>query len=351
LIISDKAYAPTTVRFINAFHVSVEALALLLFIAEFACLWKADSCSARHEFSFHNAIVKGVLGPTTLDVFFGHAYMAMTRLRVFGLVRHWKNMWITNSFMNTKYRMKRGGFLSTFIPSFGARNSHERKSLLIKDDIGKEAKDEKVRELTLTNASNIGTALIVTNSYRALILLWTILGLFPLIMTLSSTMRNRSAQDMTVQLQSTNLIASDTSDETCLFLQHSLSAWVKALSSTSHGDAEYNDPFLLSLVMTPYRCGLTETKDANGFACDLDLPKAVELSDPFLENACQRWSFNDTDWSNDQFANAHGRRVGSISLFEVSDFGNFTVVDSGSTSETEFSVLARFDLTETIRLA
>ena len=357
LIVSDKAYAPTTVRFINAFHVTVESISLALFVPEFWCLIQSESCSMRYPFSFQSAIIMAVIGPSRLETFYGQAYLALIRLRVFGLVRHWRNMWITNAFINMKFKMKRGGFFSVFIPSRGARTFKEDKTLLQSGTaLDAETREEKLKDLTLTNASNIGTALMVTNSYRALVILWIIMGVFPMILSLSSTVRNPVTKEMTEQLQATNLVASDLSDnETCPFLQDSVSSWVSTMTQTYYEEEEFDDPFLLSLVVKPFRCNLNASVSANVWACGRS--KVGEDEDgENLEAACHSWAMmNETDATAEDFATTQGVRRGSITSFWQSNVGNLTTAneDTGSTlTETvEFSVLAMFDQTAMIEIA
>jgi hypothetical protein len=165
LIVSEKAFAPSTVRYINSFHLLVESLSLAVFIPEFLCLWTtAYTCGDRPAFSFFNAAYMAVLGPYRSDAFYGRAYMALIRLRVFGLGRHWKKMWINNTFVLGHWTSSKGGlFAGVFIPSRIAPNQPENRKngLSIGDSKGN----------SLTNASNIGTALMVTNSHRALMIL------------------------------------------------------------------------------------------------------------------------------------------------------------------------------------
>jgi hypothetical protein len=163
LLLSDKAFSPSTIRYINSFHLLIEFFSLITFIPEFICLWTNKySCGDRLPFSFVNAVYVSVLGPSRLDAFYGRAILALTRLRVFGLVRHWKNMWIANSLSSGRWKFSRA-CLSGFVPSRVAPiSSHNAKSdTVATEQIG----------TSLTNASNIGTALMVTNSHRALTIL------------------------------------------------------------------------------------------------------------------------------------------------------------------------------------
>lgn len=169
LITSEKAYSPNTVRYINSFHLLIESLSLALFIPEFLCLWSsAYSCGDRPGFSYFNAVYMAVLGPHRSDAFFGRAYFALVRLRVFGLVRHWKKMWINNTFVSMRWKAPSGGIFSGLLmpnhnPKVAPHQSMDKKSDNTIDQTGKSN--------SLINASNIGTALMVTNSHRSLIIL------------------------------------------------------------------------------------------------------------------------------------------------------------------------------------
>lgn len=156
LLMSEKAYAPSTARFINRFHLCGETLSLITFVPEFVCLLTSKlECNDRPKFSLFNALFTSVLGPTRLHTFYGRAYLALVRFRVFGLVRHWKKMWIHNTFAT----MRATGVKALVAPLKGT----EPKKV---DPVEEEEKDRG-----LTNASNIGTALMVINSHRALIIL------------------------------------------------------------------------------------------------------------------------------------------------------------------------------------
>ena len=97
LITSDKAYAPSTARHINGFHLVFEAIALALFIPEFSCL-SSKQCGRRVPFSGVDAALSAVLGPSRSRAAYGRLCIGLTSLRVIGLVRHWKTMWINRTF-------------------------------------------------------------------------------------------------------------------------------------------------------------------------------------------------------------------------------------------------------------
>ena len=98
LIESDQAYAPSTARHINLYHLVFETMALLLFIPEFDCLVDADNCGRRVAFSGMWASVHAVDGSDPSRAALGRLCLGLTSLRLFGLVRHWKQMWINNTF-------------------------------------------------------------------------------------------------------------------------------------------------------------------------------------------------------------------------------------------------------------
>ena len=350
LIFSEKAFAPTTVRYINAFHLFVEALSLGIFIPEFLCLFNGHSCGKRLPFSFHNATVIGIVGPSRWDVFAGHAFIALIRLRVFAMVRHWRNFWIANTFVNMKSKARQVGFLSNFVPRTGV--VQDRSSISdskIKAGTSKED-EQKKRDATLTNASNIGTALMATNSYRALLSAWAIVGLFPIVFFLTDTFQNGVAYQMTDQLQATNLVASDTFEETCQFLLSSTAAWVVGVSSATFTDED--QPYLLTLDIAPYRCAFDGNSPANVRVCEL----ADDIfGDAFLANAsssCMIWSeYNVTD-NIGAIAQVSGKREGSILEITRMEEGTLEVVQPFGFIEevnTTYSVTAAFDQTYSIQ--
>jgi hypothetical protein len=361
LIVSDKAYAPTTVRFINIFHVCVESLSLIIFISEWYCLVSTYQCDDRLRFSFHNAVLLSVTGPTRLDSFYGKAFLALIRLRVFGLVRHWRNMWITNTFINMKWKSTPSGIVSNFIPQQrSSRSSAEHKSSSLSKK-GNHFDDSQKRDINLANASTIGTALMVTNSYRALAILWVIMGLFPLLACVSSTFTNSMAPDMTSLLQATNLVASDTANATCSFLAQSVLAWMLGFTSpgfTQDSKAQY----LVNLQITPKRCSvklgdLSITEAACVYLERQAANKNTTINDhsrKSLDFFCDTWR-NETKGTKSEIARELGLRTGSIRWFQEKEESNLTIVDiNGTITKTElanYTVTSSFDESYTVRAA
>jgi hypothetical protein len=238
LIRSDKAFTPTTVRYISGLHLVVEFVSLALFVPEFVCLFtRTDTtCHGAPVFSFLHATILAVTGPTRSQALAGRAFYACLRLRVFGLVRHWKNRWIQTTFLK-----RRNKYLEMAVKNKGNLQSYydyldktDKNAYSVEDaENNKESFTarakllQKQRDAALINASNIGTALMVTNSYRALTILCTILGLFPMIALIYyKGVTDSVAVDMVGQLQGTNLLVTVENEVNCQFLVNSVESWV-----------------------------------------------------------------------------------------------------------------------------
>lgn len=104
LINSDRAFAPSTARYINRFHLFFEAVSLITYIPEFRCSTMDSSSVCRREvfLSRVTASVDAILGPSHGDAAKGRFILGLTSLRFFGVIRHWKQMWINNTFHPTK---------------------------------------------------------------------------------------------------------------------------------------------------------------------------------------------------------------------------------------------------------
>lgn len=201
LIVSDKAFAPSTARHINVFHILFEAIALATFIPEFECLKDSDVCDRSSPFSRVKASIDSVIGNTHADLARGRFVIGLTVLRLFGVVRHLKQMFITNTFRSArrdgseKWQIRRDSHSDSFSPK--KRNSSKRYDVSMpssgkapssrgtnsqfsfnQDDSFRMLGDENTTKLTsseedqrLKNAATIGTALTVVNSQRSLVLL------------------------------------------------------------------------------------------------------------------------------------------------------------------------------------
>ncbi len=356
LLISEKAFSPTTVRYINTIHLVVELLALCVFIPEFFCLFTNYSCSERLPFSFFNAVLIGVIGPTYKNVFLGHAYIALVRIRIFGMVRHWKNMWVTRTFIQMTWRPNKSTILSNIIPPAvhhrGSRvimsSNDPRHSLVGTTSIKSSSTDKSHRtDRKLTNASNIGTALMVINSYRSLAIVCLIAGLFPIFFSFMTSLINPLSDRMTSQLQATNIVAADTSNATCTFLDVSVKSWLVAIDVRG---GDYTN-YLMTLDIQPRRCNYSDMYFVNVDVCRglAFIPQPAVL-------ICMEWNLYDTlTMTTKEIAQAANVRSGSITELEYTNLRDFTVVqEDGSNivmANTTFSVTARFDHSITIEKA
>ncbi|KAL7540169.1 hypothetical protein ACHAXR_009941 [Thalassiosira sp. AJA248-18] len=325
LIRSDKAYLPSTVRYLNTFHLISEMISLIFFIPEFMCIFSSDSsCGDRYAFSLANACLMSLYGPDRLHAFYGTAFICILRLRIFGLVRHWTKMWINNTFVrvrgkNGEWRVQRGkGF---FVPQGhrggrGQENvtsmeesiSHQTSSLALtpKNKLEGESSDidEKKHEFTddyhLTNASKIGTALFTTNAQRGLLFAFFI-GLLPLVSVMFRQYggTNQHLQTSVELLQSNNIALNATNNETCAQLRETTIQWVKNNAFETLQDGT-NILHVLSLEVEPVRCDFQKingTDDAGTIAalsCEDDI--AMERCSSMLplplvncEELCMGW--------------------------------------------------------------
>jgi hypothetical protein len=335
-----------------------------------------------------------VIGPSKAEVFFGHAYMALFRLRVIGLVRHWKNMWLSNTFINHSKRKGRHqtGFLASLVPrgrhayySLAARQRQKKRQELLlptdqpsdelerregrQDSLQEPAKpppdpevaEQKKRETALTNASTIGTALMVTNSYRALAILWVIVGVFPVVITVLDQYSNPIAYEMTRQMQATNLVASDSGSATCEYLRDSMWAWVTAVQQPNLNSS--NDPFLLALFIAPVRCPFQAWENRSALYCSVyagqdDQAAGIGSGEPrggagaaagsLVDELCDVWERTSNATTPGEIASAAGIRVGSVLSYGDARAWNLTNATSGSTAPAVFAVGANFDATFTV---
>ena len=123
-----------------------------------------------------------VIGETHAQSARGRFFLGLTALRLFGLIRHWKQMFINNTFNHAR----RGGIEKFLIPrakdtgdsmrSIRKRNSSkktddETESVILHGDENVKLTSSE-EDQRLKNAATIGTALMVVNSHRALMLLY-----------------------------------------------------------------------------------------------------------------------------------------------------------------------------------
>ncbi|KAG7349730.1 adenylate cyclase family protein [Nitzschia inconspicua] len=269
LIRSDKAFAPSTARYISNFHLVFESLALLTYIPEFACIGDPESCTRKAFFSRVKASADAILGPTHGDAAWGRLILGLTSLRFFGVIRHWKQMWINNTFHPTK----REGIEKWLFPR--EKDYHEsarphpiRSRLLSKkrDDDDTTYDDDTTTIVTysskttrseedqrLKNAATVGTALMVVNSQRALILMVLVVTILPLLNAINQ--QNLVADSVTKLLQANNLAAlSGISD--CEYMEFAIESWLNMaiVPQPPSKIREINHSFVLWAQVLPVRC-------------------------------------------------------------------------------------------------
>jgi len=85
-----------TARNINRYHLVCETLGLLLFIPNFPCVFD-DNCGERIQCSNIWASLLAVTDDNGGKAAVGHIFLGLNFLRVFGLVRHWKQTWLDHA--------------------------------------------------------------------------------------------------------------------------------------------------------------------------------------------------------------------------------------------------------------
>lgn len=75
-----------------------EIVALVTFLPEFQCLQADDICKRDSVLSRVGASVDAIIGESHAEAARGGVLIGLTALRLFGLIRHWKQMFINNTF-------------------------------------------------------------------------------------------------------------------------------------------------------------------------------------------------------------------------------------------------------------
>ena len=164
----------------------------------------------------------------------------------------------------------------------------------------------------LTNASNIGRALMATNSYRTLAFAWAIVGFFPVVFLTTSTVFNHEADSMTGQLQASNLVAPDLSKETCSYLTESVASRLVGVNSRHY--LQEQGPYLMTFDLQPYQCGFDSAQSTNVHHCEMATDEKLPTG---FENNCQAWlTYAGSGQSTADLANASG--IWKCSIVEYS---------------------------------
>lgn len=255
-------------------------------------------------------------------------------------------MWISKTATDQNGAKKQmSGFLANFIPP-GSVLGNSRSPSYEKRRRSDNAPEFQCKENALVNASNIGNALMIINSYRTLAIMWAITGLFPLFQCLMSSLRNVSGLEMTNNLQAINLIVTDTTKESCEFLIGSTTSWVAALVAQNYGDLD--SPSLLALQISPPRCGLDAPTTVLPILCD-PLEGFYNESGR-VRQTCDTYELTNEHENPDDLASFLGIRVGSITAYTKTAYSNFTDSDTNSSFLTTYSVETSFDQSFSIQI-
>eukprot|EP00557_Chaetoceros_sp_GSL56_P001921 CAMPEP_0176493060 /NCGR_PEP_ID=MMETSP0200_2-20121128/9354_1 /TAXON_ID=947934 /ORGANISM="Chaetoceros sp., Strain GSL56" /LENGTH=1289 /DNA_ID=CAMNT_0017890711 /DNA_START=23 /DNA_END=3892 /DNA_ORIENTATION=- len=223
LLQSDKAYAPSTVRYINNFHLTFELIALLFVIPDFVPLFGYDIIRVTFPEGAINATGRKHEG----ELIAGKLYFLLLHLRIFCLIRHLRNHWIQSK-----------EDAENQVPS-SARDT----------------------ESTTCRGDRIGTALLLVNSQHAMILLLVIAGIVPLLSTGSNGGRDKSMYKMLEYLHVINLatpLDAAVGSPQCELFAMSVDAW---LGSQTHVNVPNHKHFevLIMANIDPPRCGMNGT--------------------------------------------------------------------------------------------
>lgn len=276
LMTSEKAYRPSTARHINRMFIFGETLALLLYIPEIVCLSKEydETCLAKGpagRLLLVNASAAAVLGPTPLQSLVGRLVLGSMAFRLFGVVRHWQHMLIQQTFRPVP-REGLEKWIIPFDPASRLRKLKRKKEDKHQDDEDSDDDDdddetvdidtdeididfsESKESRRLKSAANIGTALIVVNCQRALILMVLSVLVVPLFYTV--TYQNLTSLNLTKLLQAENL-ASTTGLYDCNYLEEAIDSWLNLAIVDQREDHEGDTnetPYVLWARVLPVRC-------------------------------------------------------------------------------------------------
>lgn len=178
---TEKAYAPGTARHINTFHLFFELAALICYVPSVYCA-TAD-CEDRILFNGIGAAIAAIKGSNYYEAALGRFTMGLTFLRCFGLVRHWKQMWIVHTYDGTE--KSQAYFVRKMLLLDQESDERNTKRMLMRkktdedesettahDDMDRPEQKETLHDdRQLKNAANVGTALMMINSHRALLIL------------------------------------------------------------------------------------------------------------------------------------------------------------------------------------
>jgi class 3 adenylate cyclase len=353
LVESDKAFAPSTARHISLFHLILESVALIIFCPSFQCVGDRDKCNRSMFGPGIKASVDAITAEEDTLASLGRFLLGLHFLRAFGLIRHWKQMWLKNTFEGDTSNSKiiRRLLLVDKGDHFrGRANSRDKKEESLEKSVdthgGMDAptKTASEEDRRLKNAATIGTALMVINSHRFLMLLLVAVTLYPVIYTYR--FHNAFDSKLGDLLLAYNVEANGTED--CAYLQNAVNAWLGAASHTL-ADQRYlfgneRDSFLVWAQIEPVRCdwqgsgGIITSctgKDGESMVCDI---------------WNQTITVSPSTASEGMLASMLGLRPGALREFDDTAVALSDFVSDGD-GLSMFRVRAFFDLSHTVSYA
>jgi len=203
LMASEKAYSPKAASYINNVHLFIELLSLALFAFKHWQYFNLDLSTKEYSAYFFSATKMSIDATyahnenNLQDLLRGSCYFMTTPLRLFGLVRYWRNDWLNNMF---------------------AEKNPENNEV-----------SGNLNEIENAKAEKIGTALMMINSHRTLFLCVLIAAIVPPIANLASGGLNTSIYRETDLLHQFSITGGDD----CSFLQIAVENWEKAAHTHS----------------------------------------------------------------------------------------------------------------------
>eukprot|EP00594_Rhizosolenia_setigera_P021190 CAMPEP_0178980276 /NCGR_PEP_ID=MMETSP0789-20121207/26395_1 /TAXON_ID=3005 /ORGANISM="Rhizosolenia setigera, Strain CCMP 1694" /LENGTH=1092 /DNA_ID=CAMNT_0020670649 /DNA_START=112 /DNA_END=3388 /DNA_ORIENTATION=+ len=344
LIQGEKKYKPSTARYINRFHLVCESLALLFFLPELQCLSSAEkSCDEEYPFSLLYAI-RGIL--LQEHIFTSYFIIIVMKLRIFGLVRHWKQMKFNRSIFEIKgkgdIRNVKGNEASrrisevTKIKSNKKDDDEREDSDLEEDREDGDAVGSSEEEQELNNADKIGTALMVVNSHRAMIILMIMACLQPLTsgircVTIHSQDEHlKSFHNTATQLQDANLYTKDDKDK-CMFLQKTSCISLFPIPQNYILPSEVQ-PTILKAVINPVRCDFQNEREGLITSCDIYSHNQHHINHvmPSMyldETVCAAYNRTSHESDNDELAEIFDKRRGALVNVKETYLDNSTDTD------------------------
>jgi len=214
LLKGESAYSPSTARSIDRFHLFCESIALASVVVEFLPIFlKGDhGGELAHTIGFTTMAANATDGETGMWFTVGHLYFILVRLRLFNLVRHVRNHWI-KSYESEKNSTSNEGELASLLGNETQTHADNSNS---KEDA------------TLRKAGTIGTALLLVNSHRAMVILLLIGSFVPFFASQSSGGRNLTNAHTTAYLHRINVHINETEPISCDFANRTVEAWLDA---------------------------------------------------------------------------------------------------------------------------